>query len=415
MNSTSNPSGEPTVVIIGGGHAGGSVAASLRQTGWDGQIVIFGDEPELPYQRPPLSKELLTGETEIDKLFLRKRSFYETGHIELRLNEKISKIDRETCSIVCESGERTPFTHLVIATGARPRELPNASKDEQGVFYLRNLDQARKLASALKLAKRLAVIGGGYIGLEVAASARKLGVDVVVVEAENRLLARVASAELAEFFLTKHQNLGVKSIVNAQMCELVRESGTLIGAKLSNGQILDCDALLIGIGAIPNDTLARDANLLCDNGIIVDEDARTSDTKIFAVGDCTRRPMSGLEGLHRIESVPNALEQAKQAAAAICGKPRPKPEVPWFWSNQFDMRLQIAGLPNGATQRVSRKLPNDGFAVYHLGNQGRLHAVEAVNCPAEFMTGRQFINSQVIVNSDALNSESLPLSKCVCA
>lgn len=398
-----------TVVIVGAGHAGGSAAAQLRQQGWQGRIVMIGEEAELPYQRPPLSKEWLSGETTLEKLFLRKGAFYEKGHIEVRLTETVASIDRQEKVVTTGQGHRQRYDHLVLATGARPRELPHAPQSAQGVFYLRNLRHARALTEAFKTARRIALVGGGYIGLEVAASARKLGIEVTLLEVEPRLLGRVASPELADFFAAKHIEAGTTFLFGVQLIELQRHDGKIVAARLSNGQSIPCDAILIGIGAAADDGLAKEAELLCDGGIVVDADARTSDEAIFAAGDCTRRPLASYAGLHRIESVPNALEQARQAAAAICGRPRPAPEVPWFWSNQYDLKLQIAGLSLDATKRIARTLPLGGFAVYHLSEANCLRAVEAVNCPEEFATARQLIAAGATINIRALEQGGMSL------
>jgi 3-phenylpropionate/trans-cinnamate dioxygenase ferredoxin reductase subunit len=256
----------------------------------------------------------------------------------------------------------------------------------------------------------MAVIGGGYIGLEAAASARSLGAEVIVVEREPRLLARVACAALSEFFLTCHRSHGVSFALNADMQTIEGEGGKVTGVRFSNGDPIACDIVLVGVGAIPNDELAREAGLECQNGIVVDLAACSSDPHIHAVGDCTRRPLPIYQDAGRLESVPNALEQAKQAAADLCGRAPPPGETPWFWSDQYDVKLQIAGLPLRAERTVIRGEPRFGrFAVFHLDEANRIQCVEAVNSPAEFMAGRQLIGSRKPVAPERLRDMSVPM------
>ena len=398
------------VVIVGAGHAGGSAAAFLRQFGWTGPIVLRGDEPLPPYQRPPLSKAWLKGEANAEDLELRPLSFYDEETIALRLETQVEAIDRWNGEVVLKGGERVGYDVLVLATGARPRKLPLAGADLAGVLELRTAADASALKHALGPGKRLAVIGGGYIGLEAAASARALGADAIVVEREPRLLARVACAALSEFFLSYHRGKGVSFALCAQATRIEGRDGKVAAIHFANGGPIACDAVLVGVGVMPNDELARAAGLDCQDGILVDLEARTSDPAIYAIGDCTRRPLPIYRTVGRLESVPNALEQAKQAAAAICGHPAPPGEAPWFWSDQYDLKLQIAGLPLGAEETVIRGEPRFGhFAVFHLSADHRVQCVEAVNSPAEFMAGRQLIMSRKPVALDRLRDISTPM------
>ena len=256
----------------------------------------------------------------------------------------------------------------------------------------RSAADADLLKAALGPGRRLAVVGGGYVGLEVASSARALGAEVVVIEREARVLARVACAELSEFYQRVHRAEGVGFELSAVVTALEGQGGHVAGVRMGDGRVLPCDVALIGVGAVPNQELALEAGLDCDNGVVVDGQARTSDPAIFAVGDCTNRPLPLYNRRMRLESVPNVLEQARQAAAALCGRPAPAPEVPWFWSDQYEVKLQIAGLPFDVAERVVRGNPDSGqFAVFHLSAEGLVQAVEAVNAPAEFMAGRQLI------------------------
>ncbi len=284
------------------------------------------------------------------------------------------------------------YDYLILALGARARRLPLPGAELAGVLELRSAADADRLKAVLHPGAHLAVIGGGYIGLEAAASARALGAEVTIIERESRVLARVACTILSDFFQTFHRAQGVTIEVDAQVAALEGIGGRVTGVRLGDGRLIACDAALIGVGAVANDELARDAGLACQNGIVVDLAARTDDPAIFAVGDCTSRPLPLYERMGRLESVPNALEQAKQAAAAICGKPPPTPEVPWFWSDQYDLRLQIAGMPFDATEIVVRgDIAAGKFALFHLTADGTVQAVEAVNASTEFMGGRRII------------------------
>ncbi|HEX8569805.1 MAG TPA: FAD-dependent oxidoreductase [Caulobacteraceae bacterium] len=387
------------VVIVGAGHAGGSAAAFLRQFGWTGEIVLVGEEPLAPYQRPPLSKAWLKGEADGESLLLRPESFYPEHGIELRLGGHVEAVDRAGKAVVLRGGERLPYDVLVLATGSTARKLPIPGADQPEVLELRSAADADRLKAALQPGRKLIVVGAGYVGLEVAASARALGCEAVVVEREARVLARVASEPLSAFFEGYHRERGVEVLTGAAV-EAIEPGGR--GVSLAEGELLTGDAVLVGVGAAACEALALEAGLACDGGIVVDLEGRTQDPGIFAIGDCTRRPLPlyGAEG--RLESVPNALEQAKQAAAAIAGTAPPAGEVPWFWSDQYDLKLQIAGLPLGVERLVVRGDPAAAkFAVFHLAGQ-LVKAVEAVNAPAEFMAGRQLIGRGTAVDLDKL-------------
>ena len=380
------------VVIVGAGHAGGSVAALLRQYGWQGPVTLLGAEPTPPYQRPPLSKAWLKGEGEFADLLLRPAGFYQANRIDLRLSCRVTAIDRSARTVNLANGEHIAYEHLILATGCHARALPIPGHELAGIFELRMLADADRLRTVLYPGARIAIIGAGYIGLEVTASARALGSEVVVIERESRVLPRVASVPLAEFFQRRHADAGVRIILNAAVEAFEGAAGHVAGVRLSDGEAIPCDAVLVGIGAAPNDALARAAGLDCANGIVVDLAARTSDAAIHAIGDCTHRPLPLYHRTGRLESVPNAIEQAKQAAADLCGRPLPAPEVPWFWSDQYDVRLQIAGFQFDIAETVVRGDPHTGsFAIFHLAADETVQAVEAVNAPAEFMAGRIMI------------------------
>jgi 3-phenylpropionate/trans-cinnamate dioxygenase ferredoxin reductase component len=380
------------IVIAGAGHAGGSAAAMLRQMGWTGAITLVGEEPHPPYQRPPLSKAWLKGEATAEDLMLRPVKFYADATIDLRLEMKVTQIDRVAKTVTLSDGGSLIYDILILALGARARRLPLPGVELDGVLELRSAADADRLKAKLRPGARLAVIGGGYIGLEAAASARAVGAEAIIIERESRVLARVACEQLSTFFQDFHRSHGVEIVVDAAVTELEGKDGHVSGVRLGDGRLIPCDVALIGVGAVANDDLARAAGLTCQNGIVVDLEARTDDPSIYAIGDCTSRPLPLYERSGRLESVPNALEQAKQAAAAICGKPAPAPEVPWFWSDQYDLRLQIAGIPHDATEIVVRGDPAAGtFALFHLQPDGTVQAVEAVNASPEFMGGRRII------------------------
>ena len=398
------------IVIAGAGHAGGSAAAMLRQLGWDGAITVVGEEPLPPYQRPPLSKAWLKGEADAESLALRPAVFYEEANITLRLNTKVTGLDRAAKTVTLSTGERLTYDFLILALGARARRLPLPGMDLENVLELRTAADADKLKADLGPGKRLAVVGGGYIGLEAAASARALGAEATIIEREPRVLARVACEILSNFFQDFHRSQGVEIELNAGVEALEGKDGRVTGVRLADGRVISCDAALVGVGAVSNEELARDAGILCDGGIVVDLAALTSDPSVFAIGDCTKRPLPLYERTMRLESVPNALEQAKQAASAICGKPAPAPEVPWFWSDQYDLRLQIVGIPFDATAIVVRGDVAAGkFALFHITDDGTVRAVEAVNAPPEFMGGRRIIQRGVKLTPERIADTSITM------
>jgi len=398
------------IVIVGAGHAGGSAAALLRQYGWKGPITLVGEEPIAPYQRPPLSKAWLKGEADAASLALRPDSFYPANNVALRLATSAVGIDRTARAVALSSGEALAYDHLILALGAHARKLSLPGLALDGVLELRTVADADRLKAALGPGKRLAVIGGGYIGLEAAASARALGAEAVVIERESRVLARVACPELSAFFQDYHRAKGVEIVVGAAIEAVEGSGGHVTGVRLSDGRLIGCDAVLVGVGAAANEALARDAGLACNGGIVVDLAARTADPLIHAIGDCTHRPLPLYESMGRLESVPNALEQAKQAAADLCGRPPPTPEVPWFWSDQYDLRLQIAGLPLGAVETVLRGDPAAAqFAIFHLDADERLLAVEAINAAPEFMGGRMMIGKRKQIPGKKLRDMSLSM------
>jgi 3-phenylpropionate/trans-cinnamate dioxygenase ferredoxin reductase subunit len=399
------------VVIVGAGHAGGSAAAFLRQYGHTGPIVLIGDEPLLPYQRPPLSKAWLKGEADADSLQLKPSSWYEEAGVSLRLGGVVTAIHRGAKTVSLASGETLPYDFLILATGARARALPIPGADLTGVLALRTAADAEALKGALGPGKRLAVVGGGYVGLEAAASTIALGGHATIIERESRVLARVACETLSTFFQDYHGARGVTFVLNAGVEGFEGADGHVTGVRLADGSVIACDAALVGVGAHPNVELAQDAGLECTGGIVVDIEARTSDPFVFAIGDVTHRPLPLYDRQFRLESVPNALEQAKQVAAALTGRPMPPHEIPWFWSDQYDLKLQIAGLPFDAdTQVVRGDVAAAKFAVFHLKGD-LLQAVEAVNAPPEFMAGKQLIAKRTPVSVEKLANPSISMKE----
>ena len=388
----SNPAAH--VVILGAGHAGGTAAALLRQYGFEGPITMVGEEPIPPYQRPPLSKAWLKGEADADSLALKPLEFYAEHNIDFRASTRATAIDRAGKTVQLSDGAVLGYDILILATGARAIALPIPGADLSGVMFLRTAADAEALKAAIGPGKTLAVVGGGYVGLEVAASGRALGAEVVVIEREARLLARVASEPLSAFFQAAHVQHGVRIELNATVAGFEGEAGKITGVTLADGRRIACDAAVVGVGARPNVELAEAAGLEISRGVVVDLEARTSDPAIFAIGDVTSRPMPIYGVTFRMESVPNALEQAKQAASAITGRAPPPGECPWQWSDPYDLKLQIAGYPFDADQIVVRGDPaTSRFAVFHLKGD-LVQSVEAVNAPPEFMMGKLLISSR---------------------
>jgi 3-phenylpropionate/trans-cinnamate dioxygenase ferredoxin reductase subunit len=399
------------VMIVGAGHGGGTAATLLRQYGYTGPIRLIGEEPLAPYQRPPLSKAWLKGEADAEGLALKPDSFYPEAGIDLVTSTRVEAIHPGERAVSLEDGSRLAYDTLILATGAKARTLNIAGVELGGVLSLRTAADAEALKALLGPGKRIAVIGGGYIGLEVAASARALGAEAVVIEREPRILARVACPVLSDFFTRYHSDRGVTFEVNADVEALVGDGDQVTGVRLATGKVIDCTTVLIGVGAPPDEGLAARAGLACSNGIVVDESARTADSAIFAIGDVTWRPMPLYRRMFRLESVANALEQARHAACAIVGRPPPPAEVTWNWSDQYDLKYQFAGLPFDADAVLVRGDPDQAkFAVFHLKGDV-IQAVEAVNAPAEFMGGRLLIGQRRPINRARLADGSISMKE----
>ncbi len=380
----------PHTLIIGAGQAGLSAAAELRKRKYEGKITILGRESAAPYQRPPLSKAYLSGETPLDRLWLKPEAWYDKAEVELRAGTHVTALDRAASEIITADGDRIAYDHLILATGGEARRIPIPGADLPGVFVLRNLAEADALSDALNDAKRIAIIGAGYIGLEVAASARKRGLEVTVLEAADRPMARTASALLSGWFGAIHRGYGVDLRVSTPVGAIVGEDRAT-GVELADGEVVDADLVLVAAGLIASTQLAEASGLAVQDGILVDNQARTEDERIYAIGDVARFDLARYGRSVRLESVQNAIDQAKAAAASICGEPVVYDPVPWFWSDQYELKLQIAGLIEGADQMIRRGDPEEGkFALFHMLD-GRLIACEAVNSGPEYMAAQRMI------------------------
>ena len=401
----------PTTIIAGAGHAGGQTAISLRQAGYEGRIVVCGDEPVPPYQRPPLSKKYLSGELARERVFLRPESFYSGNDIELRLGNAVREIDGEGRTVRLEDGDSLAFTDLVIATGSRPRRLDVPGADLDNIFYLRTLADSDVIRNALVASRRLAVVGGGYIGLEIASTARGLGLEVCVIEAADRILGRVTAPEMSAYYTSAHRARGVDIRLSTSIAAF--EGDGTVEAVDCGGETVPADVVVVGIGIAPEQELAASAGILCDDGIVVDERCATSADRVYAVGDCTRHPNPILGRTLRLESVHNALEQARTAAANIAGTPTKYEQVPWFWSDQFDLKLQMVGMSQGYDAIVQRgSMDADDFAMFYF-KDGVLIAVDAVNRPREFMACRKLVPERPRIDPTKLADESIPMKEMI--
>jgi 3-phenylpropionate/trans-cinnamate dioxygenase ferredoxin reductase subunit len=382
-----------TCVILGASHAGGQAAVSLRQSGWEDDILLIGEESYLPYHRPPLSKDFLLGGKELSEILIRPEHTYQDGKIETVLNQRVLQIDREDKLVFLGGDHVIAYDKLIIATGARPRELriPGADTDIPGVYYLRSADDVLAIKANVAAGKKAVIIGGGYIGLETAASLTKQGMKVTVLEMADRVLERVTAPIMSGFYKRVHSEEGVTIVENCAATHIMAGQGK-VTAIANNGESYEGDMLIIGIGVIPNQELAEQCGLEVGNGIVVNEFMQTSDPDIYAIGDVTWHHNPIYDQHIRLESVPNATDQAKTAALHLCGKPKPYNALPWFWSDQFDLKLQIAGLSTGYDDVVLRGDPKVGrsFAAFYFKGD-TLIAVDAVNRPQEYMIGRRII------------------------
>jgi 3-phenylpropionate/trans-cinnamate dioxygenase ferredoxin reductase subunit len=384
------------VVIVGAGQAGHQVAASIREHSMSGEVTLIGDEPHLPYQRPPLSKAYLAAEAIVDlgleDLAFRTQSFFADRKIAVRLDQRAKRIDRAGKAVILESGEAVSYDHLVLATGARNRRLPVPGMDFSGVVQLRGLDDAFALRQRLRTARRVAVIGAGFIGLECAATAAKRGLPVTVVESAPRVMARAVSPEISVAFEAAHRKAGIDLRFGTMALEILGVNGVATGLRLVDGTTLEADLIIVGVGVLPNQELAAEAGLAVGDGVIVDHSLLTSDPAISAIGDCARFPSTRAEGTARLESVQNAADQGRCVAARLAGQTANYEALPWFWSDQGALKLQIAGLAIGHDRTILRRHPTraESFSTF-LYRGETLIAVESVNAVADHMTARQIL------------------------
>lgn len=396
------------LVIVGAGQAGFALAAKLRALKDMRPITILGAEPVLPYQRPPLSKKYLLGEMEFDRLLYRPEAWYGENDVEIRLSTPVEAIDRENRTVRLDDGSDVAYETLALATGATPRRLPAAiGGDLDGVFTVRDKADADRLATEMKPGHRLLILGGGYIGLEAAAVARKLGLEVTLVEMADRILARVAARETADAIRAMHVSEGVIIHETTGLTRLIGDGGRVKAAELSDGRVIDTDLVIVGIGVTPNDRLAADAGLEVRNGIVVDAFGRTSDPAIFAMGDCAVQDWKGQPV--RLESVQNAVDQAEAIAAILAGGMEPYDPKPWFWSDQYDVKLQIAGFNLGYDRTVLRPGQREGSLSVWYFREGAFIAVDAINDAKAYVTGKKLLETGRPVEPSAIADPALDL------
>lgn len=396
------------VVIVGAGHAGAELACALRKRGFAGSILLTSDEPVAPYERPPLSKAYLLGKIEIKRLLIREQDFWEAENIELALGCSVTEVDAKGSTLRLSDGGTVSYDWCVLATGGKVRRLSGAGAQLPGIHYLRTLADVHNISSALEKAEHLVIIGAGFIGLEVAAAARELGKHVTIVEAQGRVLARVTSPIVSAFYEKMHRRHGVEFELG-HCVTAIEGDGHVDAVVLDNGKRLPADLIVAGIGIDAETSLAEVAGLQCNAGVLVDEACRTSVRNILAIGDCSRHPNDFAGGLWRLESVQHANDSASGAADTIMGSPGIYREVPTFWSEQYDLRLQTAGLTKDADEIVIRGDRDEGpLSVVYL-QQGRIVAVDAINAPKDFMAARALIRNGVSPDRERLADVTVAL------
>lgn len=401
-----------TVVIIGAGQAGCDMTAALRQQGFEGRIVMIGEEPVLPYRRPPLSKAYLSDEMTEEQLYIKPASTYEKQNVEVITGVRVERIDRAAKNVTLANGEVIDYTKLAFCTGGHARRLPLPGAEKPNVHYVRTIADIEKLKAQFLPGKRLLIIGGGYIGLEAAAVGIKKDLRVTLVEAMPRLLARVTGPELSEYYYGVHSAKGVDIKLGAGVDAL--EGGELVErVVLADGTRLEADVIIVGIGLIPNTELAEAAGLEVDNGILVDQQCRSSDPDIFAAGDCANHDHGFLLRRMRLESVPNASEGARVIAATICGKEAVHNGAPWFWSDQYDLKLQMVGINQGYEEVVIRgSMEENSFSAFYLCG-GVIISADTVNRPKDFMVAKKLVAGRVKADAATLSDESVELKSLI--
>jgi len=400
-----------SVVIIGAGHAGGMTAISLRRKKYQGPIKLIGEENFLPYQRPALSKRFLSGEIEEKRLYLKSKDYFNKNNINIINNTKVTAIDRNNKTIHLNNQEKIGYKKLVIATGSIVNQIKTSGR-ETNLYYLRTIGDSLKLREILSNKNKIVIIGAGYIGLEIASVAIKKNLKVIVLEQENRVMERVVSSEVSDFFQKKHQSEGVVFKFNSSIND-IEDHGKQKRIICNDGSVLNTGSVIIGIGIKPNIKLAQNSGLACDNGITVNEIGQTSDRHIFAVGDCSNHPNNIFKSRLRLESVQNAVEQAQSVAETIASKQTPYHAIPWFWSDQYNIKLQIAGISKDHDHRVIRGHPEEErFAVFYQ-KEKRLIAIDTINSPREFAIGKKLIEMQSEIPFELISNTNFDLKKLV--
>jgi 3-phenylpropionate/trans-cinnamate dioxygenase ferredoxin reductase subunit len=380
------------MVIIGAGHAAGQAAASLRQEKYTGSITIIGDEPHLPYQRPPLSKAYLSGSQEVERVYLRAEKFYHDKDIDLKLSTRATAIDPDAKVVELEDGSSIDYDKLLISTGSRPRILNIPGSDLGGIHYLRTIDDVDGIRAEMREGANLVIVGGGYIGLEVAAVGVEQGLNVHVLEMEDRILQRVTTPTMSKYYDELHRGRGVNIHTNTGVTGFSGDGK--VQKVLCGDNEFAADMVIVGIGIVPNIELAQAAGLTCDNGIVVDDHCQTSNPDIYAAGDCTNHPNALLDRRLRLESVPNAMDQARTSAANMLGGDKNYAAIPWFWSDQYELKLQMVGFSADGNREVLRgDMASNQFAVFYL-RDNTVVAADAVNSPKEFMLCKQLVGKE---------------------
>jgi 3-phenylpropionate/trans-cinnamate dioxygenase ferredoxin reductase subunit len=403
------------IVIVGAGQAADQAVHTLRRKGFTGKLAVVGDEPWLPYQRPPLSKKFLAGALDRERLILRPQQYYADHSVEVHLGRRVQEISRTERRIRLDDGSTLPYDALLLATGSVPRPLTVPGASLAGVHTLRTLMDVDRIRADLGNGKRLVIVGGGYIGLEVAATSRELGLDVTVLEMADRVMNRVTCHEVSSFYETEHARHGVRIITNAKVQALVGDSrtGRVKAVLTDDGAEHPADVVIVGVGVTAADELAVAAGLECANGIVVDEYCRTSDPAIYAAGDCTNLPNLHYGRRMRLESVDNAFEQAANAAHNLLGTPTVHDKVPWFWSDQYDLKLIIVGLCQGHDTVVTRGSPaSRSFSACYL-RDGELIAIDSINSPKDQMAARKLIAARARPNLEKLANPAVAMKDAV--
>lgn len=397
------------IVVIGSGQAAIQTVMSLKRNEFTGSIKVIGEEDHLPYQRPPLSKDFLLEEYKPERVSLKKKEFYEENGVDLILGKRAESIDTILKEITLSDENKIRYDQLIIATGSRVRKLNVPGSDKKGIYYLRDLDDANALKQRLKKNKKMVIVGAGYIGLEVASIAASLGVEVTVIEMANRVMNRTVDPMISSYYQKLHESHGVKIHLDNGLKAF--EGGDSVNAVLcSDGLMLEAELVVIGAGVLPNQEIAIAAGLECNNGIMVNEFGETSTANVYACGDCTNHPNKGLNTRLRLESVHNAMEQSKTVANTIMGNKEPYDQVPWFWSDQYDHKLQLVGISGDHDEVVMRGLESEQkFLLFYLKNS-ELIAVNAINSSKEFLICRKLVANKVKISSDVIKDQSVNLN-----